>query len=261
MSTTTIKPPQKTTMEGMIWHANDILQKAISSHGAGLPRDIVENCHGVICISAVEVGAIFTGSVGSGILMRKNPIAGVKWSPPCACKLFGAGFGLLAGAQHTDFLVFCLDNATVYAFASGQEFTFGPQNSHVLGSMGRTERLNFNNMNNGVITVSFSNGVFAGVSLEGAKVTPNDKANSLFYGQPVTAQKIIETVAVKMPENKVTLIDEVHAKLDVLALGETFDPDEHEHAKVVAAKQEADKAHEAVKSDPEVVQVDVKKEK
>jgi len=247
-------------MEGMIWHANDILQKAISSHGAGLPRDIVENCHGVILISAVEVGAIFTGSVGSGIIIRKNPIAGVKWSPPCACKLSGIGFGLLVGGAHTDFLVFCLDDITVYAFASGQEFTFGPQDAYVLGNMGRTQRLNFNDINNGAITVSFSNGVFAGVSLEGAKVTPNDKANETFYGQPVTAQKILEGIVVKMPADKVTLMDEVHAKLNVLALGETFDPDDAEHEKVEAAKLEADKAHEAVKSNPEIVEVNAKVE-
>lgn len=244
-------------MEGIIWHANDILQKAISSHGAGLPRDIVENCHGVILMSAVEVGAIFTGSVGSGIIIRKNPIAGVKWSPPSACKLHGAGFGLLLGAAHSDYLVFCLDDIAVYAFASGQEFTFGPQDAYVLGNMGRTDRLNFNSLNNGVITVSFSNGIFAGVSLEGAKVTPNDKVNAEFYGEPVTAQKILEGIAVKMPIDKVTLMDEVYEKLRVLSLGETFEPDDAEHAKVEAAKQEADKAHEKVKDDPEIVHMDV----
>lgn len=244
-------------MEGIIWHANEILQKAISSHGAGLPRDIVENCHGVILISAVEAGAIFTGSVGSGIILRKDPIAGVKWSPPCACKLSGAGFGLLVGGAHTDFLIFPLDNTTVYAFASGQEFTFGAQNSHVLGKLGRTERLDFNSMNNGVISVSFSDGFFAGVSLEGSKITPNDKVNANFYGEPATAQRILEGVSVKMPTDKMTLIDEVHAKLAVLALGETFDPDDAEHAKVEAAKEEAHKAHEAVKSDPEVADLGV----
>jgi hypothetical protein len=76
-------------MEGMIWHANEILQKAISSKTSGLPKNIVENCHGVILISVVEVGAIFSGSVGSGIVLAKDPAApGMKWSPPWYVVLF-----------------------------------------------------------------------------------------------------------------------------------------------------------------------------
>ena len=244
-------------MEGMIWHSNDILQKAISAHGAGLPKDIVANCHGVLLMSVVEVGAIFSGSIGSGILIRKSPIFGMKWSPPCACKLHGAGFGLAIGGAHKDFLTFFLDNDSVRAIASGKEFTFGAQNSHVLGHFGHTQGLDFNNLNNGVISVSFSDGAFLGVSLEGAKVTPNQKVNEHFYGQPVTAQKIIEGIAVKMPCDKVTLMDQVHAKLEILSMGETVEPDADEHAAVEAAKQQADKAHEDIKSDPEIVELDV----
>lgn len=255
MSTTTKEKPPKTTMEGLIWHANEILQHAISEHGAGLPKDIVENCHGVVLMSTVEVGAIFTGTVGSGILLRKKPIAGMKWSPPCALKLHGAGFGLSIGGQHNDFLIFCLDNDSVRAMAVGKEFTFGAQNSHVLGHLGRTSRLDFNSMNNGVISVSFSDGAFFGVSLEGAKVTPNDKVNEHFYGQAVSADKILEGIAIKMPDDKVTLMDEVHAKLAILSLGETFEPDQDERAKVEAAKEEAHKAHDDIKSGPKVVEV------
>jgi lipid-binding SYLF domain-containing protein len=102
----------------------------------GLPKDIVANCHGVLLMSVVEVGAVFSGSIGSVILIRKNPIFGMKWSPPCACRLHSAGFGLAIGGAHNDFLIFLLNNDSVRAIASGQEFSFGAQNSHVLGHLG-----------------------------------------------------------------------------------------------------------------------------
>lgn len=105
-SSSSDKAPQKTTMEGIIWHFNIKIQKAISAHGAGLPKDVVANCHGVLLMSVVEVGAVFSGSIGSGILIRKNPIFGMKWSPPCACRLHGAGFGLAIGGAHKGFLIF-----------------------------------------------------------------------------------------------------------------------------------------------------------
>jgi lipid-binding SYLF domain-containing protein len=140
-------------------------------------------------MSVVEVGAVFSGSIGSGILIRKNPIFGMKWSPPCACGLHGASFGLAIGGPHKDFLIFLLDNDSVRAIASGQEFSFGAQNSHVLGYLGHLQTLDFNNMNSGVISVSFSDGAFLGVSLEGANVTPNQMVNDHCYGQPVMAEK------------------------------------------------------------------------
>lgn len=89
-------PPARTTMEGMIWHANDILTKVVSDKTSGIPQHVVANCHGVAIVSVVEVGAIFSGSRGAGIIMAKDPaVPGLKWSPPCACSLSGIGFGLL----------------------------------------------------------------------------------------------------------------------------------------------------------------------
>ena len=248
-------------MEGMIWHANEILQKAISSKTSGIPKNVVENCHGVILVSVVEVGAIFSGSVGSGIVMAKDPaVPGMKWSPPCACSLSGLGFGLLLGGAHTDFLIFAMDTPTLNSFVTDTGFVCNAQNTYALGKMGRSGELNLDPVNNGVIAVSFSDGFYAGVSIEGATFRPNGKANNLFYGGPVSSQKILEGVAVKIPEGKVTLIDEVYKKLDILAAGGTAERDATEEEKVVVAASIAEAAHETIVGDPDVIVVDAKAE-
>ena len=248
-------------MEGMIWHANEILQKAVSDKTNGIPPDVVKNCHGVILVSVVEVGAIFSGSKGSGIIMAKDPaVPGLKWSPPCACTLSGIGFGLLLGAAHTDFLIFAMDTPTLHSFTADKGYVCNAQETHVLGKMGRTGELNLDPMNNGVIIFSYTNGVFAGVSIEGATFRPNGKANTAFYGRPAPSQKILEGVAIKIPEGKVTLIDEVYKKLEIIQKGGTAEPDAAEAAKVEAAASVAEAAHEAVKDDPEIVEVDAKAE-
>lgn len=255
------KKPAKTTMEGMIWHANDILTKAISDKSSGLPKDVVKNCHGVVLVSVVEVGAIFSGSKGSGIIMAKDPaVPGLKWSPPCACTLSGVGFGLLLGAAHTDLLIFIMDTPTLNTFVTDEGFVCNGQNTYVLGNMGRAGELNLDPVNNGVIIASYANGAYAGVSIEGAKFRPNGKANNAFYGKPVLAQKILEGVAVQIPDGKVTLIDEVHKKLEIIQNGGTAEPDAAETAKVEAAAVVADSAHDAIKDDSEIVQVDIKEE-
>jgi len=255
------KKPAKTTMEGMIWHANQVLAKAVSDKSNGIPKDVVKNCHGVIIVSVVEAGAIFSGSVGSGIVMAKNPaLPGLQWSPPCACSLSGLGFGLLLGAAHTDFIIFAMDMLTLHSFVADTGFVCNAQNTFALANISRGGDLNLDPMNNGVVVVSYSNGVFAGVSIEGATFRPNGKANNAFYGGPVLSQKILEGVAVKMPEGKVTLIDEVHKKLEIIQNGGTAEPDAAEAAKVEVAASVAEAAHESIKSDPEIVEVDAKAE-
>jgi lipid-binding SYLF domain-containing protein len=49
------------------------LTKVVSNKSSGIPKVIVENCHGIAIVSVVEVGAIISGTKGSGIIMAKNP--------------------------------------------------------------------------------------------------------------------------------------------------------------------------------------------
>lgn len=208
-------------------------------------------------MSVVEVGAIFSGTKGSGIIMAKNPAApGLAWSPPCACSLGGIGFGLLLGGQHKDLIIFIMDKGTLYEFMDDKGFVCNGENTYALGNMSRGGTLNLDPVNNGCIVVSYTNGVFAGVAINGANFRPNGKANNAFYGGPTLSQKILEGVAVKIPEGKVTLIDEVTKKLAILEKGETAEPDAAETAKVAEAATVAVSAHEVIKDDAEIVEVD-----
>jgi lipid-binding SYLF domain-containing protein len=248
-------------MEGMIWHANDILTKVVSDKTSGIPQHVVANCHGVAIVSVVEVGAIFSGSRGAGIIMAKDPaVPGLKWSPPCACSLSGIGFGLLVGGNHKDLVIFIMDTVTLAEFMTDKGFICDAENTIALGNMSRGGTLNLDPMNNGCIVVSYTNGVYAGVSINGAQFRPNGKANNAFYGGPVLSQKILEGVAVKMPEGKLTVIDEVYKKLAIIESGGTAEPDAAETAKVAEAAAVAISAHESIKDEFEIVEVDAKAE-
>lgn len=267
------KKAVSTSMEGMIYNANAILEKAVSSKSTGISKKIVENCYGVAILSVVEVGAVFSGSVGSGIVLSHDPVAGT-WSPPCACALEGIGFGLLMGGSHTDFITFVMDPSTMAAFMSERGHRFARQATAALGHFGRNENLNLNIMNKGAVTLSYTNGAFVGVSIENADVRPLGRANNVFYGRPTLSRDILagDTLGVsegkdilvggtvKMPEGKVTLIDEVYKKLDILCKGETAEPDAAEQAKVEEAKKVTDTAGEEASKHDNVVEIDAKAE-
>lgn len=88
--------------------ANHVLEQALRPGIRGLPKNLFEECLGIVMISIVEVGFIFSGNVGTGIVLLKNNDGTFNQSSPCAVGLTGVGFGLLAGASVKD--VVCLDD-------------------------------------------------------------------------------------------------------------------------------------------------------
>mgnify|MGYP006198698643 CR=1 FL=1 len=70
-----------------MWNANHVLDSALNPKTNGVPRGFFENCVGLILISVLEAGFIFSGNVGTGILIAKKDEK--SWSPPSAIGLTG----------------------------------------------------------------------------------------------------------------------------------------------------------------------------
>ena len=62
-----------------------------------IPRGMIKNCKGIILLSVVEAGFIFSGNVGTGVIIA-NKYDGT-WSPPSALGLGGIGWGFMVGAE------------------------------------------------------------------------------------------------------------------------------------------------------------------
>jgi lipid-binding SYLF domain-containing protein len=81
--------PDRTTMQGMIWNANHVLDQALDPDTNGVPKSLFEKAKGLILISVIEAGFIFTGNVGTGLLLAKKK--GSTWSAPSAVGMTGIG--------------------------------------------------------------------------------------------------------------------------------------------------------------------------
>lgn len=170
----------------------------------------------MVLLTVAQVGFLVTGSVGTGILLRKKPADGI-WSHPSACGLVGCGYGLLAGASYKHMIVFIEGNHGLDAVTSETGLQVGAQAEASLGPFGRTLALDFNVSNRGAgisHAVAFSKGAFVGVSAQGAVVGARLAANRKFYGVDVTPRQILmDDHAVTFPREWRCLMDEVYAKL------------------------------------------------
>jgi lipid-binding SYLF domain-containing protein len=240
--------------------ANHVLEQALAPGSNGVPKSLFsKDLTGIILISVVEVGFIFSGNVGTGILMACD--SGTKtWSPPCAVGLTGVGWGFLVGGSLKDLMIFIYNKETLGAVTGETGLKMGGQAELTLGPFGRSAQchLDVNSKGAGAtVAVAFSKGAFLGASVEGSVVGPRSSVNEVFYGEACNPGDILNKKdAVKIPDDKVTLIEDVYDKLKKLGAGETYEPDAMEEEKKADAKEEADKAAKVANVAADVVKVD-----
>lgn len=260
-------------MAGMIWNANHVLDVALDPRTNGVPRDLFKACRGIVLISVVEAGFIFSGNVGTGVIMAKRKAGTAEgegcWSSPSAIGLAGVGFGALVGGEIKDFIIFIMDDGTMDSFTGEAQLKMGVQLSLTLGPLGREAEVDINMSNKGVggsVAYTFSRGLFAGAGIETALLGVRAGENERFYGRPMSPVEILygdDAAVVAAAASEGTGIPDLHRKLGLLGRGETVDkptPSELQRKESLReeAEREALKAREEGRED--VVEVDAKDE-
>ena len=236
--------------------ANHTLAYALKSGMRGIPKGYFMTCAGICVINTVQAGFMFSGTVGTGIFMKRN-LDG-SWSNPVACGLTGVGFGLLIGGNVKEVIIFMPDDESIQTFFSAG-LQVGTQANVTVG-VGRDFGGAAGASGSGlscVVSMAYSKGAFASVAMEGAVVGPRPRANEAFYGPGNSTPAAIIDGTVLYPVGKETMLEEVKDKLTKLAEGKSEEIGESEKKKAAAAAEAADKAAETVKSqDSDIVHVD-----
>jgi len=152
-----------------------------------IPRHVLRNAKGLAIITVVKAGFIFSGKAGHGVVVSRT---GHGWSGPSFVATGGAGFGLQAGAQATDFIFVLNNNDAVRAFSRDGNVTLGVDASVAAGPVGRNAEAAVT-PTAAIYTYSRSKGLFAGVSAEGAVIGTQKDENAHYYGKPVRAIDIL----------------------------------------------------------------------
>jgi lipid-binding SYLF domain-containing protein len=173
--------------------------------------------------------------------------------------LTGVGWGFVIGASVQDIIYLIYDDQTLKAMSGDVGFKLGTKVESALGTWGRTAEATTNFSNKGVganIAISFSKGLFGGLSVEGGVVNPRSAVNEIFYQKSATPMQILfDEGAVEVPPG--TLMDEVYHKLNKLIKGDfTHTPTAEELAKIEATRIEAEKTGAEAAKSSDVVHVD-----
>ncbi|KAL7579693.1 hypothetical protein ACA910_021839 [Epithemia clementina (nom. ined.)] len=216
----TATKPEFNSMEGMIWNANHVLDQAMKPGYNGISPKLFQACKGLVLLTVLEAGFIFSGNVGTGIILAKKPDNSGGWSVPCACGLTGVGWGFLVGASMKDIFIFLMNEESLESVLAETGLKLGAQAEVTLGPFGRTAKFDVNVSGRGVggsVAIAFSRGAFLGLNIEGAVVGARNTINTSFYGTDESPRNIVLNERVSMPQDKVTVMDEVYRKLTTLS--------------------------------------------
>jgi len=171
--------------------AAEVVNEVMGTPEKGIPRDLLKKavCVGVIP-SEKKVALGFGGSFGRGALVcRQGGTA--AWGAPSMFTVGGANFGFQLGGQATDFVLVVM-NAKGARKLLQSKATLGADASVAGGPVGRTaEGATDVQMQAEILTYSRSRGLFAGLSLEGQIVKPDNATNERLYGRKVDAKDIL----------------------------------------------------------------------
>jgi lipid-binding SYLF domain-containing protein len=160
--------------------ASKVMNEIMRAEDKSIPRDLLERAHAVAVFpGTIKAGLIFGGQVGNGVVVRR--LSGGGWSAPAFLNMGGASFGPQIGAQKTDYILVIMNEKGLNELLK-DKFEIGAEASVAAGPVGRTAAASTNvTLDAGILTYSRSKGLFAGLSLKGVVIEPNDDVQNAVY--------------------------------------------------------------------------------
>jgi len=166
-----------------------------------IPEDLINKAECIIVYpSVLKAAFIVGGSYGRGAMTcRSGEHFTGPWSAPTMMALEGGSVGLQLGGQATDFVLLVMNPRGARSILSSK-VKLGADASAAAGPKGRTANASTDaTLRAEVLSYSRARGLFAGLSLEGSTVRPDNDANERIYGKKVEAESIVFKGAVAVP--------------------------------------------------------------
>jgi SH3 domain-containing YSC84-like protein 1 len=179
-----------------------------------IPQDLLDKSECVIVYpSVLKAAFVVGGSYGRGAMTcRTGEHFTGPWSAPTMMALEGASVGFQIGGQATDFVILVMNDRGAHAILKSK-VKLGADASAAAGPKGRNAAAETDvTIRAEMLSYSRARGLFAGVSLAGSTVRPDNDANARVYGKKVEPESIVFKGAVAVPPAAQKLISLLNQK-------------------------------------------------
>src|SRR6476646_1229196 len=171
----------------------------------GIPQDMLATAHCIVIVPGLKTAAfVVGGKFGKGYVSCRNK-TGAGWSAPGTVRIEGGSVGFQIGGSQTDLIMLVMNERGVDKLLSSK-FTLGAEGSVAAGPVGRTATAQTDvQMHAEILSWSRSQGLFAGLALEGATLRQDLDDNATLYGKRLENRQIV-TTRVRTPKAGARLI-------------------------------------------------------
>jgi lipid-binding SYLF domain-containing protein len=180
-----------------------VVMQEIMNTPENIPQEVIEKAECVIVFPSVLKAAFVVGaSYGRGAMVcRSGEDFRGPWGAPAMYALEGGSIGFQIGGQATDLVLLVMNRRGVSSILESK-VKLGADASVAAGPVGRDAAANTDAyMRAEILSYSRSRGLFAGISLEGSTLRPDNDATADVYGRKLTAREIVLGGNVRVPKS------------------------------------------------------------
>jgi SH3 domain-containing YSC84-like protein 1 len=183
-----------------------VFSEVMSAPDKGIPEELLEHAHCIVIVPDLKTGAFIVGAkYGKGYLSCRNKGA-AGWSAPGTVRIEGGSVGFQIGGSSTDLIMLVMNERGAEKLLESK-FTLGAEGSVAAGPVGRTATAQTDaQMHADILSWSRSQGLFAGLALEGATLRQDLDDNNTIYGKKLE-NRVIVTQRRRIPAAAAKLIN------------------------------------------------------
>src|SRR5215469_7835588 len=192
--------------EDRVENAGKVMQEILKAPD-GIPQSVLEADCVVVLPSVLKFAIGIGGSYGRGAMTcRGGSTFQGHWGAPTMMALEGGSFGLQLGGNATDFILLLMSPRSAQNVLVSK-VKIGGDASAAAGPVGRTASAETDvTLRAEILSYSRARGLFAGISLAGSTLRPDNDANKKLYGKEVSAKDIVFKKAVPVPASAKLLL-------------------------------------------------------
>jgi lipid-binding SYLF domain-containing protein len=194
-------------------NAGNVMQEVLNIPD-DIPQSVIDKADCVVVLpSVIKFAFGFGGSYGRGVMTcRSGEDFKGPWGAPTMMALEGGSFGLQIGGQATDFVLLLMTPRSARAILDSK-VKLGGDISAAAGPVGRNLSAETDvTLRGEILSYSRSRGLFAGISLTGSTLRPDNGGNKKLYGRNVSARDIVFNNEITAPESAKLLLSELNKK-------------------------------------------------
>jgi SH3 domain-containing YSC84-like protein 1 len=189
--------------------AATVFSEVMATPDKGIPQELLENAHCIVIVPDLKTAAFMVGGkYGKGYLSCRSK-SGSGWSAPGTIRIEGGSVGFQIGASSTDLIMLVMSERGADKLLESK-FTLGAEGSVAAGPVGRTATAQTDaQMHADILSWSRSQGLFAGLALEGATLRQDLDDNATLYGKKLENRAIV-TGGMRPPKAAARLLEQLN---------------------------------------------------